>query len=476
LNQLIDRITNISAIKVFKNKLSVIKEKTIAVYNHELFWIAIAAMLLRFILSPYFAAISDPYVWARSLIIFNNGYDPYVLHLSVYPPFVVLFYSPLYRILGSLGVVTSYFKFILEFGGAIATPLFLVFWKLPLIFFDLLTGFLIYSFSKELVNNPKIPKIAFIVWIFNPLNLVVTYLHGAWDIAVGFFILLGIFLIYMKSYFTGGISFGIGTLAKLAPIYLFVPFSLIILLQGSKRPILYQIKKKALNFFSYSMGFFLPFLLLAPLVISYFNLTPLLPFSSSESFIANDLNQWFFATHPLGYQLINSNLEIIQNLPIVNFAISVIIVFLLYKNTKFLKIDAEKILLLCVLFGGLSFIFYPSIIQPQYLLWYFPVLVLLLVIRKEFRLPSLTLSVAGITYYFATAGPVTPLQPLMSYSGFLTFGQFVTYLNWYYSLPNIITGLSFQKDLLFLSGLLGFLSLLGIIYHGVKTIWKNQKS
>ena len=313
------------------------------------------------------------------------------------------------------------------------------------------------------------------LWVFNPLNLVITYLHGAWDIVVGFFVLLGVFLIYKKSHFTGGISLGIGTLAKLAAAYLFVPFSLIILLQGLRSPISRHIKKNALNFFLYTIGFFLPLLLLVPFVLSYFNLTALLPFASSESFIFNDLNQWFFAAHPQGYQIINSNLAIIQNLPIVYFAISVLIVFLLYKKTKLHEIETEGILLLCTLFGGLSFIFFPSIIQPQYLLWYFPVLVLLLVIRKEFRLPSLALSIAGIASYFSIAGPVTPLQPLMSYSGFLTFSQFVKYLNWYITLPMLITGVSFQKDLLFISGLLGFASLLWIIYYCVKIIWKNLK-
>jgi hypothetical protein len=431
--------------------------------------------LLRFALIPYFSTIGDPYFWARSLIYFNNGYDPYALHLSVYPPFIYFFYSPFFRIIDSLGLSFPYFHFIPELDASIGTPAFLTLWKLPLLCFDLLTGFLIYSFVKEWVDNPKIPKIAFVVWLFNPLNLVVTYMHGAWDIVIGFFILLGIFLIYKGSYLTGGLSFGIGTFAKLAPVYLVIPFSLIILLHGLKYPYSYQLKKNAIRFLKFLVGFIFPFLLFAPLVISYVNLTSFLPFSSSNAVIWNNLNQWFFAAHPAGWQWVNSNLGIIQKLPMLYAALCIPVVFGLYKYDKILKLNAEKLLAYGVLFGGLSYIFYPSIIQSQYLLWYLPLLVCLLVVWKGFKLPFEVLSVAGITYYFASAGPVTPLAPLAAYSNLLTVNQYLAWFNGYFALPSLITGASFQKDLLFVSGFVGFLGILMIIYQGAKITWKNKK-
>ena len=101
--------------------------------------------------------------------------------------------------------------------GSPATPAFLTFWKLPLLAFDFLTGFLLYSISKNLSANVNIPCLAFVLWIFNPLNLVITYMHGAWDIIVGFLTLLGVFLMYKEDYFAAGLCFGLGTLAKLGP-------------------------------------------------------------------------------------------------------------------------------------------------------------------------------------------------------------------------------------------------------------------
>jgi len=442
------------------------------IYSHELFWVAIIGVLLRFALMPYFSTFSDPYFWARSLIYFNNGYDPYALHLSVYPPFIYLFYSPFYRIIDGLGFSFPYFQFIPEFERSIGTPAFLILWKLPLLCFDLLTGFLIYSFVKDWVNSPKLPKIAFVIWIFNPLNLVITYMHGAWDVIVGFSILLGIFLIYKGNYLTGGLSFGIGTLAKLAPIYLVIPFSLIILLHGPKGPYFFQFRKNVVRLLKFLTGFIFPFLLSLPLIISYVNLASFLPFSSSDAFIWNNLNQWFFAAHPVGWQWVNSNLDVIQKLPFLYAALCLLVIVSFYKYNWLFRLSGEKLLLLGVLFGGLSYILYPSIIQSQYLLWYLPLLVCLLVVWKEFKSAFVLLSVAGIIYYFASAGPVTPLAPLAAYSNLLAVNQYLAWFNGYFGLPSLITGASFQKDLLFVSGFIGFLGLLILIYQGVKITWK----
>lgn len=461
----------------FHNVLDLLKCKIREAHNHELFWIVIIGILLRFALVPYFSHPGDPYAWARSLIYFSNGYDPYALHASIYPPFIYLLYSPFFHIGNWLGL-SSCFHFVPAVGGCIATPVFLTLWKLPLICFDLLTGFLIYRFVKELAVNPKVPRLAFIIWMFNPLSLVMIYMHGAWDVIVGFFILLGIFLIYKKSYLTAGLSFGLGTLTKLSPIYLVVPFSTIILLQGLKYPYTRQLKKNALYFSKFFVGFILPFLLTVLLFISYIDLMLYAsPFTSNEAeaLIWNNLNQWFFAAHPVGFQWINSHLGIIQKLPILYLAVSIIISFGLYKYKKILKLNAEKLLLCGVLFGGLSYLFFPTIIQTHYLLWYLPLLVCLLVVRRKFKLPLAVLSVAGIIYYFSLLGPVTPLSSLTVHSTLFTFKQYLAWFGWYTSFPTIITGISIQKDLLFLSGFFAFLGLLILIYLGAKNIWRSEK-
>ena len=160
------------------------------------------------------------------------------------------------------------------------------------------------------------------------------------------------------------------------------------------------------------VGFALPFLVCAPLVFSYAGLMTYLPFASAEGYLWNNLNQWFFVAHPVGFNFVNSYLDIIQKLPLMFVVVSGLLVLLLYKQDRLVRLSLDKLLLFGVFFGMLSHLFYPSIVQAQYLLWYLPLLWGLLVIFKKFGLPGALISVAGILYYFASQGLVTPLTPL----------------------------------------------------------------
>ncbi len=457
----------------FRGGLCFIWGKFKGIFVHELFWIAVAGLFLRLVLLPYFSTFSDPYSWARGLIFFNNGYDPYAVHVSVYPPFIYLLYSHFFRFVDWLGFSGTYFSFIPQLEASIGTPAFLSLWKIPLICFDFLVGFLIYSIFKEVSRDVKMPRLAFLVWIFNPLNLVITYMHGAWDIVVGFFVLLGVFLIFKKNFVIGGLSFGLGALVKLSPVYLVIPFSLLILFQGIGGFTAFSVRKNFFGLFLFLLGFGLPFLVFAPLVLSYVGLTSYLPFSSSEGFIYNSINQWFFAVHPLGFEWINSQLDVIQKLPVLFVAVSAIFVLLLAKRGVFVSLSLNKILVFAGFLGVLSFIFYPSIIQPQYVLWYLPLLACLASIYRPFRLPFVVLSVADILYYFARQGIVTPLAPLASYSTIFNVELYQSSLAWYYSLPGVIAG-PFRYDVVFLSGFLGFLALLIVLFRGAKLLWRHE--
>lgn len=453
----------------------IVSYKFRVVIGHELFWVSIVALFLRFLLMPYFSTIGDPYFWARSLIYFNNGLDPYLAHISVYPPFIYLLYSPYLRFVEWLGFSGSFFYFIPPLGQTVVTPFFLVVWKIPLLIFDFLVGFLIYRIFKEASINPKIPKLAFLVWIFNPLNLVITYMHGGWDLIVGFMILLGIFLVYKRNYLIGGLCFGLGTLTKLAPVYLLPPFFALLLLRGSRDSGFFStLRTNISSLLKFVLGFALPFLVFAPLIFSYAKLASYLPFSSSEGFIYNNLNEWFFVAHPAGFGWANSILSLIQKMPFVYVAVSVLLVFVLFRGNKLVELSLKKLLLFGSLFCLLSFVFYPSMIQSQYLLWYLPLLTCLVLLGTQLKVSYAILSVSVIFYYFASQGPVTPLAPLAVYSGVFSVEQYQSGFAWFSNLPTFITGISFQKDLLFVSGLLSFVAMLIMIYTGGKMLWREK--
>jgi hypothetical protein len=442
----------------------------------ELILITLIALLIRLLLVPYFSTIHDPYFWARGMIFFNNGYDPYTLHISVYPPFIYLFYSPLFRFVSWVGFYFQYFTFVPELGASIVTPGFLFIWKMPLLVFDFFTAFIIYALIKHR-SGGGLAILAFTVWLLNPLNLSITYMHGAWDLVVGFLILLGIFTLYKKDYFVAGLCFGLGAIVKLAPVYLVLPFLLILVLQGTKnQPIFFLIKQNLMAILKFIAGLLLTFLLFIPLILSYIELSSFLPFNSTGDFIWNNLNQWFFASHPIGFQWINSHVGIIQKLPMLYLLVSAIVVVLFYKLNLLVNLTMRKFLSFGVFFGILSLMLYPSIIQSQYLLWYLPLFVCLVFMDRCFKWPFVLLSIAGVLYYFASQGPVTPFGPFAVYSGIFSIPQYLAGQNWFYNLPVFITGISFQKDLLFLSGLASFIALLISLYLCLKYFKVERKN
>ncbi len=87
--------------------------------------------------------------------------------------------------------------------------------KIPYLFFDFLTAFLI----LRLTNSPK----AFRLWLFNPISLYVIYVLGNFDIVPVFFTCLSLYLVKKQRYSFSALSLGIAISLKAYPV-LFLPF------------------------------------------------------------------------------------------------------------------------------------------------------------------------------------------------------------------------------------------------------------
>jgi hypothetical protein len=126
--------------------------------------------------------------------------------------------------------------------------------KLGYLFFDLGIAFLLANLFKE----KKDKFMAFTLWIFNPVNLYVTYMMGQFDIVPTFFAILTIyFLNNNKSnkyyFYLSSFALGIGGLFKIYPLLFVVPAAL-----------LYDRWKERISFVLLSVGVYilglLPFL------------------------------------------------------------------------------------------------------------------------------------------------------------------------------------------------------------------------
>jgi hypothetical protein len=310
------------------------------------------------------------------------------------------------------------------------------------------------------------PKRCFLIWFFNPFTLILSYLHGSYDIAVAFFILLGAFFLYKNSFLSAGLAFGLGTLAKTSPIYVALPLAGVLLFKrivGSFR--ISWPKTNIRTFLRFSLGCIIPLAFFAPLIIEYVNL--MTSGISKEIAITGGMNQWFFAADPHRADWINLHIGAIQAVfsyyPAIVLAIAVLF-------SMFLKFEQKGLLLLTTFFTNLIYFFLPITLQPQYLLWILPLFVVFLSLTNRFLWPLILYSVAGLFFYFSLQGPQIFLYPLATYTHLYPLDQLVTSVASYVNLPGLFSQ-NLRQDLCTIFGGLGFLGQLLTTVLLIKSLW-----
>lgn len=137
-----------------------------------------------------------------------------------YPPPIYLFSGIFNFVFKTIGLPVN--QYLLDSPanyGDILFNIHLLFLKLPYLIFDLLTGFVLY----KLFNQKEKSRLAFILWLFNPLNLYSTYLMGQFDVIPTFFTILSIYFIAKNKLNLAAIALGFGIAFKLYPIFLLIP-------------------------------------------------------------------------------------------------------------------------------------------------------------------------------------------------------------------------------------------------------------
>jgi uncharacterized membrane protein len=175
------------------------------------------ALVVQLILAPFFADIFNFNHWLGFYGFFEKGINGYsycfsqkIYDMFPYPPSFLVF---------------------LAFGKSFSTffsaSLFQLFFKLPFIFSNILTGYLVYRITLFLRNDRKLAEKIFCLYVFNPLLIMVTSIQGEFDpIVVMLTILATFFLIVKKNAWLGGLFLGGAIAMKLYPVFL-LPFFVI---------------------------------------------------------------------------------------------------------------------------------------------------------------------------------------------------------------------------------------------------------
>jgi len=454
-------------------------------FNHELSGFIIIGILLRMVLMPYFISPYDISAYHSSLVKFMNSYSPYTLFSSIYPPFIYFLLFPLFSIAFRIGFLfKSCYVPEAAYVGTITGLVspdqvdtsFLFLWKFPSLCFDLLTGLLIYEFVKKLTQDSSVAKNGFTIWFFNPFTLIVSYIHGSYDVIVAFLILLGVFLLYNANYFSAGLSFGLGALTKLSPIYVSFPLAFFILFKGVlPRFNPRRFKENVLSFVKFSIGCTTPILFFIPLVSEYFYLMYMSV--TEEVLITGGLNQWFFAAVPHFSYLVNSKIETIQEVFSYFPIICLIPYVFLYKVLERDNKKYYEFLLITIFFIELIYLFLPVTVQPQYLLWILPLLVVISAMRKRFLFPLSIFSIAASAFFFSIQGPHTFLYPLAMHTSVYSLAELRKNIINFMSLQGVISEF-LRQDLCLLFGGIAFFGHLVAIFMVIKElvmVTKNDK-
>ncbi|MCL5784302.1 MAG: hypothetical protein M1142_03040 [Patescibacteria group bacterium] len=246
-----------------------------------------------------------------------------------YPPLIYLYhgiFNFLFSVLGLSGITQFNFHLLLL--------------KLPYFIFDLLTGFIF----LKLFDNPKKSLLAFLLWIFNPINLYATYMMGQFDIIPTFFVILSVYLVIKNNLNWAALVLGFGVAFKLSPIFLVIP--LVVLGRN------------------YQERFRLLILSMVPYLLS------IIPYLFSHSFrstalFANQSSKSLYANIPV------SGGEVIILFP------AFLLFFYLIIWRPNIKISIWKLFLIPLL---LFFVF--THYHPQWLIWLTPLVILDLVTSR----------------------------------------------------------------------------------------------
>ena len=109
--------------------------------------------------------------------------------------------------------------------------------KLPIIIFTLASGALIYLLDRRLGATASRASTAMLVWLANPLVVIITVMWGTWDVVALFFTVVSLMLLGRRKAVLSSVSLFVAFALKVIPIIL-LPVYLIYIYRTSKSGVL----------------------------------------------------------------------------------------------------------------------------------------------------------------------------------------------------------------------------------------------
>lgn len=380
----------------------------------------IVGAAIRLLIAPFTSTNIDMAVWATSVRHAIAGVPLYSKPGFSYPPvwgYLLHAGGLVARLVGAQpqSVATSPVRWWVlaardwQLSPYVTTPLATFFIKLPLICSDLLVAWLIWHIVLSLGFDSKKAKTAVVLWLFNPLVIFASSVHGAFDTLVALTIAAALLARLRRHYFLAGAAVAIGVLTKLTPAFI-VPLLLASCLwpMGNEEE-----ADRGRAFRLIVAGGAVALLVgLAPLAASgtlhdaYTNVFARASASSSVgglSWLGFGSLPAFSSVTMWALQPGNPLVDATVLFDLVPAAGAVYLWHRSRRDGAVLVALAMFVMVLVVVIGPLA--------NPQYLLWVLPALVILAAFDRRLLVVCWLLGAAGVVFELAVVSPLAFLSP-----------------------------------------------------------------
>ena len=200
----------------------------IADLKKPLLILALIGIAIRLILAPTLTFNIDMGYWAEVVEVFRNGFGLYGTAGYYYTPiwgYCLGFVSFMMQLLG----MTDYGMYVPEMAhlvnedfkisSFVTSVVFNTMVKIPLILVDFATAYLLYRFVKKYTNDEKKSLLAFSLWMFSPLIITQSSVHGMFDNISALLMLITIMFLFERKYFIAGFAYSLALLTKFFPLF-----------------------------------------------------------------------------------------------------------------------------------------------------------------------------------------------------------------------------------------------------------------
>jgi len=390
----------------------------VAILKRPVVIILIAGLLIRFVLMPVFSYGYEVSHWAYTIENIRSGNGLYEISGYYYTPvwgYILGAVSWIMDVFG-LDTLASRFDEVLPLQDAwwaciadVTTIQFNIIVTLPLIFCDILVGYLIYRMVREDTGDERKAAVGFALWFLCPIVIFASSVQAMFDTFCVLFMVLSIFLLRRQRYLLCGVAMALAILTKVFPGFLLLALLAYILAKnrGNRPEAVRAVALLAAGLIITSVLVYIPQIMDGTFLYSFSFLTDRMGIGLSSS------GEWsIFSMQSLGFMLV----IILQ--PIIVLAL-IGLAYLQYKESG----DPDSALMRFLLpASAVIFLWTPS---PQYTLIVIPFLAYYISVHGRAFLSQWMLVGVGATMYDLVTANGTVLFSLAAYTDLLDLGGLV---------------------------------------------------